>query len=66
MLHYLSCILTIQSLVVTECTIKFSIKTFYVLHTQCIYVFCVVLRDKRQLFSYTGSYNRAGVCLLCS
>ena len=35
---------------VTTCTTRFNVQQFYVLPTQCIYVFCVVLR----LFSYTA------------
>jgi len=44
----------------------FNIPQFYVLPTQCIYVFSVDLRTTR-LFPYTAltdcSYNRDGVCL---
>ena len=52
---------------VTICTTTFNIRQFYVLPTQCIYVFCVDLRTKR-LFPYTALtdllYNRVGMCLL--
>jgi len=41
---------------------------FYVLPTQCIYVFCVDLRTNSDYFSIyhllTCFYNRDGVCLL--
>jgi len=33
---------------------QFNIQQFYVLPTQCIYVFCVGLRKKQQLFPYTA------------
>ena len=53
---------------VTLCTTKFNIQQFYVLPTQCIYVFCVDLRTNSDYFpiqhSLTGFYNRDGVCLL--
>jgi len=39
--------------VVTICTARFNIQQFYVLPTQCIYVFCVDLRTKQRLFPYT-------------
>jgi len=32
---------------------QFNIHQFYVLPTQCIYVFCVDLRKKQRLFPYT-------------
>ena len=42
--------------------------TFYVLPTQCIYVFCVDLRTNSDYFTVqhwlVGFYNRDGVCLL--
>ena len=45
------------------------IQQFYVLPTQCIYVFCVDLRTNGDYFPIqhwlTGLYNRDGVCLLC-
>jgi hypothetical protein len=45
----------------------FNIQQFYVLPTQCVYVFCVDLRTNR-LFPYTALtdwfYNRDGVRLL--
>jgi hypothetical protein len=47
---------------------QFNIQQFYVLPTQCIYVFCVDLRTNSDYFPIqhylTGSYNREGVCLL--
>ena len=42
---------------------QFNIQQFYVLRTQCIYVFCVDLRTNGDYF-LTGFYNRDGVCLL--
>jgi len=33
---------------------QFNIQQFYVLPTQCIYVFCVDLRKKQRLFLYTA------------
>jgi len=33
---------------------QFNIQQFYVLPTQCIYVFCVDLRKKQLLFPYTA------------
>jgi len=33
---------------------QFNIQQLYVLPTQCIYVFCVDLRKKQQLFPYTN------------
>ena len=60
--------LTIYSPVVTICTTRFNIHKFYVLPTQCIYVFCVDLRTNSDYFPIqhllTGSYNRDRVCLL--
>jgi len=54
--------------VVTICTIRFTIHEFYVLPTQCIYVFCVDLRTNSDYFPIqhylVGLYNRDGVCLL--
>ena len=47
---------------------QFNIQPFYVLPTQCIYVFCVDLRTNSDYFPIqhwlTGFYNRDGVCLL--
>jgi len=44
---------------------QFNIQQFYVLPTQCIYVFCVDLRINSDYFpiqhSLTGLYNRDGV-----
>jgi hypothetical protein len=44
------------------------IHKFYVLPTQCVYVFCVDLRTNSDYFTVqnylTGFYNRYGVCLL--
>ena len=39
-----------QSPVVTLCISKFNIHKFYVLPTQCIYVFCVELQTKSDYF----------------
>ena len=55
--------------VVTIRTIRsLHIHNFYVLPTQCIYVFCVDLRINSDYFPIqhwlTGLYNRDGVCLL--
>ena len=45
-----------------------NIHKFYVLRTQCIYVFCVDLRTNSDYFpiqhQLTGFYNPDGVCLL--
>jgi len=47
---------------------QFNIQQFYVLPTQCIYVFCVDLRTNSDYLpiqhSPTDLYNRDGVCLL--
>jgi hypothetical protein len=48
---------------------QFKFQQSYVLPTQCIYVFCVAFRKKKQrLFPYTALtdwfYNREEVCLL--
>ena len=55
-------------LYVLYCTTGFNIPQFYVLPTQCIYVFCVGLRTKRDYFpihhKLAGFYNREGKCLL--
>ena len=52
----------------TECVYCAVRSTFYVLPTQCIYVFCVDLRTNRDYFTVqhrlVGFYNRDGVCLL--
>jgi hypothetical protein len=42
--------LTLQSPLVTLCTARFNIQQFYVLSTQCIYVFCVDLRTNSDHF----------------
>jgi len=46
----------------------FNLHKFYVLPTQCIYVFCVDLRTNSDYFPIqhwlAGFYNRDGVCLL--
>ena len=43
-------LLIVQSSVVTLFTIRFNIQQFYVLPTQCIYVFCVDLRTNSDYF----------------
>ena len=43
-------LLTLHSPVVTICTARFNIQQFYVLPTQCIYVFCVDLRTNSDYF----------------
>ena len=47
---------------------QFNIQQFYVLSTQCVYVFCVDLRTNSDYFpiqyQLTGFYNLDGVCLL--
>jgi len=47
---------------------QFNIHKFYVLPTQCIYVFCVDLRKNSDYFPIqhwlTGFYKREEVCLL--
>ena len=54
--------------VVSLFTIRLNTHKFYVLPTQCIYVFCVDLRTNSDYFpiqhQLTGFYNRDGVCLL--
>jgi hypothetical protein len=42
---------TLPSTVVTICTTMFNIQQFYVLPTQCIYVFCVDLRTNSDYFT---------------
>jgi len=42
--------LTLWTPVVTICTARFNIQQFYVLPTQCIYVFCVDLRTNSDYF----------------
>ena len=46
---------------------QFHIQQFYVLHTQCIYVFCVDLRTNRDYFPiqrYLAAFsNLDGMCL---
>ena len=52
----------------TECVYCAVRSTFYVLPTQCIYVFCVDLRTNSDYFTVqhwlVGVYNWDGVCLL--
>ena len=52
----------------TECVYCAVRSTFYVLSTQCIYVFCVDLRTNSDYFTVqqwqVGFYNWDGVCLL--
>ena len=49
---------------------QFNIQQFYVLPTQCIYVFCVDLRTNSHYFpiqhSLTGLYNRDTACVYCA
>jgi hypothetical protein len=55
-------VLTFQSLAVSLRTARFNIQQFYLLPTQCIYVFCVDLRANRDYFpiqhQLSGLYNR--------
>jgi hypothetical protein len=52
----------------TLCIARFNIQQFYVLPTQCIYVFCVDLTTNSDYFTVqhylTGLCNCDGVCLL--
>ena len=52
----------------TECVYSAVCSTFYVLPTQCVYVFCVDLRTNSDYFTVqhwlVGFYNWDGVCLL--
>jgi len=50
MLAYIGTNLTLYSLVVTFFTTRFNVQQFYVLSTQCIYVFCVDLRTNSDYF----------------
>ena len=47
---------------------QFNIQQFYVLPTQCVYMFCVDLRTNSHYFpiqhQLTGFYNPDAVCLL--
>jgi hypothetical protein len=36
------------------CTARFNIHQFYLMPTQCVYVFCVDLENKQRLFPYTA------------
>jgi hypothetical protein len=36
---------------------RFNIKKLYILHTECIYVFCRDLRKKQRLLSYTSFHD---------
>jgi len=47
---FVLCLLTFKAPVVTVCTDWLNIKKFYVLPTQCIYVFCVDLRTNSDYF----------------
>ena len=51
-LYYVMCLalLTPDRIMVTICTTRFNIQQFYVLPTQCIYVFCVDLRTNSDYF----------------
>ena len=44
-------VLTFQILRLTLCTASFNIQKFYILPTQCIYVFCVDFRTNSYYFS---------------
>ena len=48
---YTAVFLILQKPVVTICTIGLKIQQFYVLPTQCIYVFCVDLRTNSDYFT---------------
>jgi hypothetical protein len=48
-MYHQDLLLTLQSPVVTICTTMFNTHKFYVLPTQCIYVFCVDLRTNSGL-----------------
>jgi hypothetical protein len=66
-IHHFST-LTLKGTVATICTTRFNTQQFYVLPTQCIYVFCVNLRTNSDYFSIqhklAGFYNRDGMYLL--
>ena len=47
---YHSCHFTLSSPVVNLCTVRLCVQKFYVLPTQCIYVFCVDLRTNSDYF----------------
>jgi len=59
-------VLALYSPVVTIGTTIFNIQQFYVLPTQCIYVFCVYLRSNSDYFTIQhiliSVYNRGGGC----
>jgi hypothetical protein len=40
----------VYSTVVTLCTARFNVHKFYVLPTQCVYVFCMDLRTNNDYF----------------
>ena len=44
------CVVSLQIPVVTMCTARFNIQQFYVLPTQCVYVFCVDRRTNSDYF----------------
>ena len=49
--HVFRRISTVQIPVVALCTTKFNTLKFYVLHTQCVYMFCVDLRTNSDYFT---------------
>jgi hypothetical protein len=65
---FVHCKITLSSLVVTLCTTKLNIQKFYILHTECIYVFFIgLIRTSKycpKKHRLTGFYNPDGVCLL--
>jgi hypothetical protein len=48
-------VLALQGPMVTICTTMFNIHKFYVLPTQCIYVFCADLRTNSDYLTFTTS-----------
>jgi hypothetical protein len=58
----------VLGLLVTLYTTRFNIKTFYIMPTECIYVFCMDVKANsdylRIQIQLIGFYNRDELCLL--
>ena len=56
---------TLEKPLVTSCVSGFNVQQFYVLLTQRIYVFCMVMRKNRDFpYILIGFCYRYGMCLL--
>jgi hypothetical protein len=48
---------------VTLCTARFNTKEYFILSTECIYVFCMVIITNSDLFHYDASVSQPKLSL---